>query len=120
MTPKSPKSTRTESIDFCRIQELLQTAVSERVEDIAEREEKRKRDFLRNHLAYLYLAAVGADRKQMAKAMNLSLRTIEAVYGKLLDLTDCLNVAHLVGTAFERGYLVVEGGEIKINKEALL
>jgi DNA-binding NarL/FixJ family response regulator len=121
MTPKSPRPSRSHPLSPEGLRDLLKTAEVGDPDYFAQKQrEIEDHKFLQNNAQLIYFAAVGADRKQLAVALHLSLRTIETYYGRLLDILDCVNTAHLVGKAFEKKYLVVEGGEIKINKEALL
>lgn len=120
MTKKSQKATRESPLTAEALKELMKSAIADDLAAYAEKAEQRKRHFLRTHLEYLYFLAIGADRKQVAEALNLSIRTVEAHYGTLLELLDCLNAAHMVGRAFELGLLIIDEGKVKMNKEALL
>lgn len=71
---------------------------------------------LHHGLPLVYMAATGLSRQQMAEARNLSRRTIEAHFDKLIQELDCEGTPHLIGKCFELGYLYVEDGVIKLNE----
>jgi DNA-binding CsgD family transcriptional regulator len=45
----------------------------------------------------------GKPTKQIAKEHELSSRTIEAIFNKLRDKFDCINIVHLVATLLRNG-----------------
>jgi DNA-binding NarL/FixJ family response regulator len=84
---------------------------------VERRRQQQHENTLRRLLPLVYFSAIGMTRKEMASAAGLSIRTIEANFQQLLEELDCRSAPHIVGKCFERGYLVVVDGEIKLNDQ---
>jgi hypothetical protein len=84
---------------------------------VERRRQQQHENTLRRLLPLVYFSAIGMTRKDMAEAAGLSIRTIEANFQVLSFELDCESVPHLVGKCFQKGYLVVVDGEIKLNEQ---